>query len=1602
MSDQQISEDEGSVKSQSEMDQLQQLRRAGTKKKRTQGNKINVGVSKVATNLGSLQISPAVPTSTPVVAQINPSPTIAINSHPKILRVDNKMTLTHNVIQQWIDSIREFSAQSITFNHLTYIAEEGRFAIDARMKQKFEDGHEWESWPRDKFLTNLLICWPAPNTQEGQSLEVMFRALEPKIHFNNAYNDVTRFVTNIKIFYAKEKNKSPGLDDDTGRQKALVKILMDKLKPDEETLAYFNTSVSDGGLPPTVEEFTTKIMDKAFKAQEALHLVEAARLTVTSKKRSADSDHPHQTANNQPSKRQNRAPSAHPGSAVPSADQRSGPPPTCKGCGWIHFGECLMRTHPDFNNSNHPWHLSPSGQRYFNEKGLTKLPWEGPYLDPNSSWPNKPSRPSANKHGSNTQHKGGREPYKGRGRGNQRGMIYPIAAPVLDSDTRVLKINCTLTTTIHHRQITALLDSGSPDNYASETLGEWMRGLNGHMRTNESCVCSALGTPKSCSCSKESMTVSVTIEFNNLNVSFEVTALILPINGYDLIIGWPTLVTQKDKLLSLITANLTHDSHVNKSCTAIETVLFGALLTTQPTENTNNIHIANILDGPLQEEGDDLSDRFESEAPWDTDSQSGESPSVGLISLIDIQGSDTFKNKIRSVCLRYKHCFSQAVQPLPAKVVPLTLEVDRNLWEVPRNAGPPRPQSDTKLEEIKLQVDKMLKLGVIQPSQAPYYSHPHLTRKPDGSWRFCIDFRQLNNASRSLGWPIPNIELLLRRVGKHNPQYFGKFDLTSGYHQTALSENSRAMTAFLTHYGLFEWLRCPFGLKGAPSYFQRAMHTEVLSGLIYSICEIYIDDILFWGSSEEDYLSHLETILIRLSDKGITLNPNKCKLGLEEVEYTGHVLDRSGLSFSEKKKESIVNFKLPENQKELRSFLGLANYFRDHIRNHSIIVHPLHDMVKHYKPKQRLTWSQETKEAFNDIKEAINACPKLYYLDDISPVYLQTDASDYGVGAYLFQVVNDVEHPIMFLSKTFKNEQKRWSAADKECYAIIWAFKELEHLIRDRYFVLRTDHKNLTYLNLENSGKVRRWKLLVQEYNCGVEHIRGEDNFVADDFSRLIPHIREDESDDVDSLWDTALNTDVGPSHPMTVDPVDEVVDDALDIPVPQPQTDTCLPFAAPINDEEQIPKDKYKLISSVHNSIVGHMGVDKTCDRLIQQGHRWKNMRAHISTFIRKKCACCQKMFVNKIISTSDPFTLGSYDIMQKIAMDSTGHLPKDANGNEYLVSIIDHFSRFIELYPVPDLSAKTFATCLLAWIGRYGAPHQILSDKGTQFCNSVIAELCRMVGSEQIFTMTASKQENGIVERSIKEIRRHLRNIVFTTNLMDNWSTYLPLVQRILNADTKESIGVSPAQLLFGNSVQLDRGIFLPNNPNSSENISDWMQKMLKAQSELIHVARVTQENRDDEHMSTPQEPPTSFPINSYVLVTYIDRPPTTLHAPNEGPMRVVSSVKQGKITLQNLVTGNTDEYHISRLRPFYYENEDTPKQTANRDNQEWDVDFIVDHAGDKSSRKTLQFRVRWVGYGENDDTWQPYADLRHNTKLHEYLRTHKMRSLIPVHDK
>jgi hypothetical protein len=335
----------------------------------------------------------------------------------------------------------------------------------------------------------------------------------------------------------------------------------------------------------------------------------------------------------------------------------------------------------------------------------------------------------------------------------------------------------------------------------------------------------------------------------------------------------------------------------------------------------------------------------------------------------------------------------------------------------------------------------------------------------------------------------------------------------------------------------------------------------------------------------------------------------------------------------------------------------------------------------------------------------------------------------------------------------------------------------------------------------------------------------------------------------------------------------------------------------------------------------------------------------------------------------------------------------------------VIDHFSRFIEPYAVPDLEARTFARCLLDWIGRYGAPSELLSDQGTNFANLIIDEICRINGIEKTLTMTASKEENSIVERSIKEIRRHLRAIIFSRNLIDDWSLILPLVRRILNADVKEALGVSPAQILFGNALQLDRRVLLDIVPKDTEGnpikVSDYVANLITKQKEIILQAQASQVARDEAFIRKRSENNmeiTEFPINSYVLVEYRNGPPNSLLTKLEGPMRVVNRIGS-KYTLQNLVTEKCSDYHVTKLREFRYDPELTdPRLVANRDSQVWDIDKIITHNGDiYGSRKDLDFLVKWKGYDDIYNRWLPWSEVRQTEQLQTYLRENNWRHLL-----
>ena len=357
----------------------------------------------------------------------------------------------------------------------------------------------------------------------------------------------------------------------------------------------------------------------------------------------------------------------------------------------------------------------------------------------------------------------------------------------------------------------------------------------------------------------------------------------------------------------------------------------------------------------------------------------------------------------------------------------------------------------------------------------------------------------------------------------------------------------------------------------------------------------------------------------------------------------------------------------------------------------------------------------------------------------------------------------------------------------------------------------------------------------------------------------------------------------------------------------------------------------------------------------------------------------------------------------MERVNVDTIGPFPEDEYKNKYIIVFIDCFSRFTELYAVKDLTAKSAAIALLQWTGRYGCPAQLLSDNGSQFVNELITEFLHIIGTEHVLTLAYSKEENAIVERANKEVGRHLRALLFHKNVISNWSIFLPLVQRIFNAEVKESLGVSPAQILFGNAITLDRGIFLPHTMTDMQPqmpLSEWTSKMLQSQEELIRIAYETQINKDRSHMtSAVTGEKTIFLPNTYVLVKYENRPPTKLHTNWKGPMRVVNSVGS-KYTVHNMITDELENHHVSQLKQFEYDPEMTdPRLVANKDQQLFDVDSILEMRGDPyKSKKQLFFLVRWKGLTSVDDTWLPWKELRNNSILHAFLIDNKLKSLVP----
>ena len=411
---------------------------------------------------------------------------------------------------------------------------------------------------------------------------------------------------------------------------------------------------------------------------------------------------------------------------------------------------------------------------------------------------------------------------------------------------------------------------------------------------------------------------------------------------------------------------------------------------------------------------------------------------------------------------------------------------------------PPYRLGPAEQDEMEEQIKDLLAQGFIRPSASPYGAPILFVPKKDGRWRMCVDYRALNKQTIKDQFPLPRIDSLLERLGQ--AKVFTKLNLASGYHQIAMEETSIQKTAFRTNRGHFEFLVMPFGLCNAPATFQRLMN-KVFADKIGEFIAVYLDDILIFSPEMEEHWKHLRWALGQLRKAKLYGRLHKCEFLKNQVDYLGFEVSPKGIHASPEKVKAIIEWPIPKSIHDVRSFLGLASYYRRFVRGFSEMARPLTNLTKNGVEWQ---WSEVQHQAFNRLKLALTTAPVLRLPDFERQFVVTTDASDAAVGAILEQDFGNGLQPVAFASRKLNDAEMRYSAYERELLGIVWALAQWKHYFQGSHsVVIQTDHAPLRHLPNQASVNARVWKWIniMQGYNLEIRHIPGKRN-PADTLSR--------------------------------------------------------------------------------------------------------------------------------------------------------------------------------------------------------------------------------------------------------------------------------------------------------------------------------------------------------------------------------------------------------------------------------------------------------------------------------------------------------------------
>lgn len=882
--------------------------------------------------------------------------------------------------------------------------------------------------------------------------------------------------------------------------------------------------------------------------------------------------------------------------------------------------------------------------------------------------------------------------------------------------------------------------------------------------------------------------------------------------------------------------------------------------------------------------------------------------------------------------------YPNVLRPMSLKQPP-----KHNVVHYIETTGPPlfaraRPLPPDKYKVAKEEFERMMEMGICQPSKSPWASPLHVVKKKDGGIRICGDYRRLNAVTQPDRYPIPRIQDFTYQL--KDMKLFSKIDIKTAYYWIPINKEDAKKTAVITPFGLFEFNCMTFGLKNGSQSYQRFMH-EVLRGI--SGCFCYIDDILLFSKCEESHKKLLHEILQRLEKYGVSINVDKCEFGKNTIDFLGYKVTAEGIRPPQERTDAISTYPKPKTIIELRRFLGMLNFYRDCLPHQADLQHELNKYLhnKRKNDKTPIEWTPEAENAFEKCRQSISEATTLAYPSVGNKLVIMTDASDHSLGAVLQQKDLEVWKPLAFFSKTMSANQRRYSVYDRELLAIYSAVKHFRRLIEGSEVTIYTDHKPLSYALTKiasNSDTPRRERQLnyISQFCSKIEYLKGEENTVADALSRI-------EEIQCPTAIDFAQLS------------IDQSNDEELKKLKVQPNlkfADLTLPgMSRPITCELSttsprpfLPKAyRYAAFKAQHELC--HPGVRTTRKQMITKFF-WPAMSKEVAGWT-KACTECQRAKVHRHVVTP----LSAFPPSQRfehIHIDIVGPL-QPSNGYRYCITIIDRCTKWPEAIPVQDITAETVTKALYEqWIARFGCPLRISTDQGRQFESSLFNTLLKKFGINRIRTTAFHPQSNGQIERW----HRTMKAALMARGASITWSEDLPTVLLGLRSAIRDDNNFSPALMTYGTNLRIPSDFFVPTQPKYDD--ADFLRHLTEAMTSLMPTTRPQQ---------TSQRPFVYKDLSkcSHVFVRN-DTVRSPLTPPYDGPYEVLKRhEKYYKIQLPT----RTSVISLDRLKPAYTIESETDKEEipATRNTATSNNTLATSHSYVTRSGRVVKKNVRFA---------------------------------------